>query len=242
MKTTLETLSNFFGVIDQKMRISVIEENSDVTVNTAVETGIYIFNKIEGPTNTKGILMVENDGRLNQQWYGNGCIYLRTGEISATWVKTKASEADRLATSRTINGTYFNGSKDITTSIWGENREIKIGNTEKTINGGKNVEWSIEEIGALEKKSICQSDSENVMCKNINGIIYTTSIFLPDARNKVIKIIEIVVPNFGIYNTYIPYAKITKRYNKFDIYFEQASEEMIAALDNRIAQITYEIS
>ena len=61
-----------------------------------------------------------------------------------------ANTATTLKTARTINGTSFNGSANITTANWGTARTLTIGNTGKSVNGGGNVSWSIDEIGALK--------------------------------------------------------------------------------------------
>lgn len=59
-----------------------------------------------------------------------------------------ASTTTTLATARTINGTPFNGSDNITTANWGTARNITIGDTTKSVNGSGNVAWSLSEIGA----------------------------------------------------------------------------------------------
>lgn len=59
-----------------------------------------------------------------------------------------ANAAVKLATARTINGTSFDGSANITTANWGTARNIQIGNTSKSVNGSANVSWSLSEIGA----------------------------------------------------------------------------------------------
>lgn len=59
-----------------------------------------------------------------------------------------ANSASTLTTARTINGTSFNGSANITTANWGTARNIQIGNTAKSVNGSANVTWSLSEIGA----------------------------------------------------------------------------------------------
>jgi hypothetical protein len=68
-----------------------------------------------------------------------------TGSITGT--VSDALNATRLATARTINGTSFNGTTGITTSFWGENRSIKIGNTTKSVNGSSNYTWTSTDIG-----------------------------------------------------------------------------------------------
>lgn len=59
-----------------------------------------------------------------------------------------ASTATKLQTARTINGTSFDGTGNITTANWGTARNITIGNTSKSVNGSDNVAWSLNEIGA----------------------------------------------------------------------------------------------
>ena len=58
-----------------------------------------------------------------------------------------ANSANTLATARTINGTSFNGSANITTANWGTARTITIGKTAKSVNGSANVSWTAAEIG-----------------------------------------------------------------------------------------------
>lgn len=59
-----------------------------------------------------------------------------------------ASTATKLLTARSINGTNFDGSGNITTANWGTVRTITIGSTGKSVNGSGNVSWSLSEIGA----------------------------------------------------------------------------------------------
>ncbi len=59
-----------------------------------------------------------------------------------------ADKATVLETVRTINGTSFDGSRNITTTSWGTTRTITIGGTGKAVNGSAAVSWSLNEIGA----------------------------------------------------------------------------------------------
>ena len=59
-----------------------------------------------------------------------------------------ADSATKLKTARSINGTNFDGTGNITTTSWGTSRTITIGGTSKSVNGGSNVSWSLSEIGA----------------------------------------------------------------------------------------------
>lgn len=65
-----------------------------------------------------------------------------------------ANSATVLATARTINGTSFNGSANITTANWGTARNITIGNTTKSVNGSGNVAWTLSEIGAADASKL----------------------------------------------------------------------------------------
>ena len=57
-------------------------------------------------------------------------------------------EAARLAAARTINGTAFNGTANITTDKWGAARSLKIGSAAKNVDGSAATEWTLAEIGA----------------------------------------------------------------------------------------------
>lgn len=65
----------------------------------------------------------------------------------------EADNAIKLKTERSINGTMFDGSKDIVTSKWGASRNIKIGNVTKAINGQENIEYTLSELGAAPLNS-----------------------------------------------------------------------------------------
>ena len=59
----------------------------------------------------------------------------------------RAASADRLTKARSINGTNFDGTANITTSYWGTARNFTIGNTTRSVNGSGNVSWSFADIG-----------------------------------------------------------------------------------------------
>ena len=62
-----------------------------------------------------------------------------------------ANSAVKLQTARTINGTSFDGTVNITTSNWGTARTFTVGNSGKSVNGSGNVSWSLSEMGAVNK-------------------------------------------------------------------------------------------
>jgi hypothetical protein len=73
------------------------------------------------------------------------------GGASGTWgiaITGNAATATALATARTINGTSFNGTANITTANWGTARTLTIGATGKSVNGSGAVSWTLGEIGA----------------------------------------------------------------------------------------------
>ena len=73
-----------------------------------------------------------------------------------------ANAAVKLATARSINGTNFDGSGNITTANWGTARTITVGNTGKSVNGSGNVSWSLGEIGVhVSNKQPTASDGKN---------------------------------------------------------------------------------
>ena len=76
-----------------------------------------------------------------------------------------ASTATTLQTARFINGTSFNGSANITTSIWGTSRTITIGDTGKSLNGSTNVTWTRAELG-ITKTNI---DALNIDADTLDG-------------------------------------------------------------------------
>ena len=82
------------------------------------------------------------------------------GQINAGSVRTdrvgfignlqgNASTATKLQTARTINGTSFNGTANITTANWGTTRTLTIGKKANSVNGSSNVTWSLWDMGAL---------------------------------------------------------------------------------------------
>ncbi len=72
--------------------------------------------------------------------------------VTSTITNTSiAGSVDTLGTARTINGTNFDGSANITTSSWGTSRTITLGDTGKSIDGSGNVTWTLTEIGAADK-------------------------------------------------------------------------------------------
>ena len=116
--------------------------------------GNYSAGIVFGGADTKGVLSMGYSSPSIKFAGGNGTKPVWNMALTGSSGKTynmeslSANTANTLATARTINGTSFNGSANITTSNWGTARTITIGNTGKSVNGGSNVTWTLSEIGA----------------------------------------------------------------------------------------------
>jgi hypothetical protein len=97
------------------------------------------------------------------------------GTITAA-LTGNASTATTLQTARTINGTSFNGSANITTSSWGTSRTITIGSTGKAVDGSANVSWSLAEIGAQAAGSYLTAESDTLATVTGRGASTATAI------------------------------------------------------------------
>lgn len=82
--------------------------------------------------------------------------------------------ATKLATPRSINGTNFDGSANITTANWGTARNITIGKTAKSVNGSANVSWSASEIAdnATTTTDGWMSKEDKLALANLNSDFY----------------------------------------------------------------------
>lgn len=100
---------------------------------------------------------------------------------SGTWgisVTGNAATATKLATARSINGTNFDGSGNIITATWGTARNVTIGSTKKSVNGGADVSWSLSEIGAA-----AASHSHSYLPLSGGTMSGTAMITWPDSGN-----------------------------------------------------------
>ena len=88
------------------------------------------------PNNTANMIVMRNAS-------GN----FSAGTITAA-LNGNANTATILKTARTINGTTFDGSANITTANWGTPRTLTIGNKATAVNGSVNVSWTLSDIGA----------------------------------------------------------------------------------------------
>lgn len=106
------------------------------------QVGLYI-----GKNNLK----LDGNNVLHTGNYNNYSPTKTGGGASGTWgisVSGNSATTTKLITARSINGTNFDGTGNITTATWGTARNITIGSTKKSVNGSADVSWSLSEIGA----------------------------------------------------------------------------------------------
>jgi hypothetical protein len=77
-------------------------------------------------------------------------------------------------TARTINGTSVNGSANVTTANWGTTRTLTVGSTGKSVNGSANVSWTLAEIGAAATNST-NTVSGGLRSRLIGSTLYLTN-------------------------------------------------------------------
>lgn len=120
-----------------------VDKAGSVT-SVAGRTGAVVVTKAD-----VGLGSVANVDTTNASNLSSGTVPV--ARLSGSYgisVTGSAGSATKLATPRTINGVGFDGSANITTTNWGTARTITVGGTGKSVNGGGNVEWTLEEIGA----------------------------------------------------------------------------------------------
>ena len=102
-----------------------------------------------------------------------------------------AKTSTKLQTARTINGTSFDGSSNITTSKWGTARNITIGNTTKTIDGSGNISWTLREIGIYDSVVKIVTNTQELKSALLQGgAIYILGGTYPLAQNEVLEYVS----------------------------------------------------
>ena len=158
------------------------DNNTDTKVTNTLNTTAkaYVTGTTSATTNT------------GTQVFDTG-VYLDTtaGKLVASTfegaLSGNASSATKLQTARSINGTNFDGSGNITTANWGASRTLTVGNTGKSVNGGGNVSWSIDEIGALKASKLGGTDI-NTLKTTGRYLIKGTPVNAPTTNNGVIDV------------------------------------------------------
>jgi hypothetical protein len=105
-----------------------------------MEIGKYIdFHNTDTSTN-------DYDVRLQANTSTPCVITLPTADGTLARTADNVASATKLQTARTINGTTFNGTANITTANWGTARTLTIGNKGQSVNGSGNITWSTGDI------------------------------------------------------------------------------------------------
>lgn len=124
------------GTTNGGMRFDTDLKTTDTLGTTAVSF-YRVLDSLDLATANTANKVVLRDGSGN----------FSAGTITAA-LSGNASTATTLQTARTINGTSFNGSANITTNSWGTARTLTIGSTGKSVDGSAAVSWTLAEIGA----------------------------------------------------------------------------------------------
>ena len=133
---------------------------------------------------THEITLMDNNG--NQifntvtvyQLTANRGITVPSGYYFTGSLRGNSDTTTKLQTSRTINGTSFDGTQNITTVKWGTSRNITIGKTRKSVDGSSDVSWTLDEIDTYNKQTINTELSKKL---NLSGGTMTGTITLINA-------------------------------------------------------------
>lgn len=156
LKKTGDTMTG-----DLKMSANIVP-----TTNNARDLGSssLAFRKVYGSATSADKLTTARGFSINgirKTFNGEGDVSWTLAEIGAaatnhthTYAGSAAAggaatSAVKLQTPRAINGVNFDGTGDITTTMWGTARNIQIGNSTKAINGSSNVNYTLADMGAV---------------------------------------------------------------------------------------------
>ena len=145
----------FYGALSGNASTASIATKANIlttarTINgTSFNGSVNITTANWGTARNIGIVNSDGTGTaVTTSVNGSANVNLKLPATIKATLTGNASTATTLANARTINGTSFNGSANITTANWGTARTITIGNTGKSVNGSANITWSLSEIGA----------------------------------------------------------------------------------------------
>lgn len=132
----------------KSVAISESDENGKVTLTVdGVKTTVPIHGLKSAAFTESSAYSLANHTHTKAQ-IGLGNVDNTADANKSVKYAASAGTATKFATACSINGTNFDGSKNITTATWGTTRNITIGNTKKSVNGGADASWSLSEIGA----------------------------------------------------------------------------------------------
>lgn len=124
---------------------------SNTTTNVPSQVGAYGLMVLRNASGYTAQLMISSAGK----WYSR----THSGTAWDAWnqlahITDNVASATKLQTARTINGTSFNGTANITTANWGTARNLTIGGAVKSVNGSANVSFSLNEINAAYGRNV----------------------------------------------------------------------------------------
>ena len=123
--------------------------NTTTNVPSGVDAyGLMVWRIATGYT---GHLMFDSAGDFRARFH-NGTTWSAWDKLA--YITDNVASATKLQTARTINGTSFNGTANITTANWGTARNLTIGGAVKSVNGSANVSFSLNEINAAYGRNV----------------------------------------------------------------------------------------
>ena len=123
----------------------------NTTTNVPSQVGAYGLMVLRNASGYTAQLMISSAGN----WYSR----THSGTAWDAWnqlahITDNVASATKLQTARTINGTSFNGTANITTANWGTARNLTIGGAVKSVNGSANVSFNLNEINAAYGRNV----------------------------------------------------------------------------------------
>lgn len=124
---------------------------SNTTTNVPSSVGAYGLMVWRIASGYTGHLMFDSAGDFRARFH-NGTTWSAWDKLA--YITDNVASATKLQTARTINGTSFNGTANITTANWGTARNLTIGGAVKSVNGSANVSFSLNEINAAYGRNV----------------------------------------------------------------------------------------
>ena len=187
VKSALDGQSNTnhthsYKELSDKPTIPVVDSTLSTTSTNPVQNKV-VKSALDGKANSSHTHSISNitnlqttlDGKSNTNHTHKyaGSSSAGGDATNALACSGNATTSTKLQTARTINGTSFDGSANITTSKWGTARNITIGNTTKTIDGSGNISWTLREIGIYDNiVKIVTNIQELESAMSQGGVIY----------------------------------------------------------------------
>ena len=187
VKSALDGKSNTnhthsYKELSDKPTIPVVDSTLSTTSTNPVQNKV-VKSALDGKANSSHTHSISNitnlqttlDGKSNTNHTHKyaGSSSAGGDATNALACSGNATTSTKLQTARTINGTSFDGSANITTSKWGTARNITIGNTTKTIDGSGNISWTLREIGIYDNiVKIVTNIQELESAMSQGGVIY----------------------------------------------------------------------